>query len=65
MEGNNFSTISTLFMIKGFLNEECFHHRNFYVCESRLPRAVLYYPIIKVDFAAFAASTKFSPRTSV
>ena len=29
MEGNNFSTISTLFMIKGFLNEECFHHRNF------------------------------------
>ena len=35
------------------------------MCESRLPRAVLYYPIIKVDFAAFAASTKFSPRTSV
>ena len=37
----------------------------FYVYESRFPRAMLYCPIIKVDFVALAASTRFSPRTSI
>ena len=35
------------------------------VYQSRFPRAVLYCPIIKVDFAALATSTRFSPRTSI
>ena len=37
----------------------------FYVYESRFPRAILYWPIIKEDFAVLATSTRFSPRTSI
>ena len=36
----------------------------FYVYERRFPGA-MYCTIIKVDFAALAASTRFSPRTSI
>ena len=51
-------------MVKDFLNE-CFIRAYFYLYESRFPRAMLYCPIIKVDFAALSASTRFSPRTSI
>ena len=37
----------------------------FFVYESPFPRALLYCSIIKVDFAALAASTRFSPRASI
>ena len=37
----------------------------FFVYERRFPGAMLYCAIIKVDFAALAASTRFSPRTSI
>ena len=33
--------------------------------ESCFPRGMFYCTIIKVDFAALAASTRFSPRTSI
>ena len=37
----------------------------FFVYERRFPGAMLYCAIIKVDFAALAASTRFSPQTSI
>ena len=36
-----------------------------YMYESRFPRGMFYCTIIKVDFAALAASTRFSPSTSI
>ena len=38
---------------------------HFYVYESRFTSAMLYCSIIKVDFAALAASTGFSPKLSI
>ena len=37
----------------------------FYVYESCFPRPMLYFPIIKVDFAVLAASTMLSLITSI
>ena len=63
MEENHFHIISTLFMTTNFLN--IFITTYFYMHKSPFARAMLYCSIIKIDITAFAALTRFSPRTSI